>query len=542
KLYHGHNLLRQIAIKLHHQQENVSQMYLYEFIQTFDHEKKFYEQIHQNEIKDFQLCYFDHIRQLYANSICDFQHLFTDVSQILRTPIPIEFDNELTELIQAATISLDNVEKIKSFIQTITELLNDLRDNEYFLQRQWADSLKETCRMLAIENSFLNFVPIGIKCENYVALCIHLIRMRTILQERSVNIEEKEAKQWDESMNNDSIEEQQQPNRFREYLNQSGESEETSCASTDPEWTEWPETDPASADPSAGVNLDPWNPDRPSEPTLPRALANPPGETFEYSSLFELTIALVPLSTSTLFEQIHSQNEQPTAIDLRKPLKFTITDLNGKTTLSLWRSEILCQKLRDLFKKEKYDENILGIIDKNKIFLNFMNDDVQLPQQICQEYWIIRKDSLFTIQFQFRENRFEYFSTADGEISAIINRFVADQNITPLSEGIYLCFFDEQGKTIENGMVADLNKLQENPEAKTIPIIVTEDNLNAKSLSQVTLRTEQNQERIGLFHSDANWDHVNEWLKHFADITDPPSEYAFLNRKQQIILDDEQSI
>ncbi|CAF1513265.1 unnamed protein product [Adineta ricciae] len=540
KLYHGHNLLRQIAIKLHHQQENVSQMYLYEFIQTFDHEKKFYEQIHQNEIKDFQLCYFDHIRQLYANSICDFQHLFTDVSQILRTPIPIELEIELGRMLQAVVISVDSIDEIKSTIQTVTDLLNDLRDNEYFLQRQWAESLTETCELLSIKNTVLNYVSAGIKCENYVPLCIYLIRMRSTLQERTVNIEEKESKQWNESMISDSVE--QQPNRFREYLNQSTEPDEPPPTPIDPEPFEWPNIDPTDVDPTAEFMSNSTNGEHRPEPAHPRPLPNLLEETFESFSLFELTVALVPLSTSKLFEKIHDQNEQPTATDLKKGLRFTVTDLNEKAAARLWRSENLCQKLREFFKQEKLDENLLGVIDQNKIFLDFSNDSCQLPKQICQEYRIIRKDSLFTVQFQFRENQFDYFMTSDGDISVIINRFIADQNIEPSSEGIYLCFFDEQGKSIENETIADLSKRLKNPETKTIPIIVIEENLNTKSLSQVTLRTEQNQERIGLFRSDANWNHVNEWLKRFTDITDPPSEYAFLSREQQIILDDEQSI
>ncbi|CAF3860659.1 unnamed protein product, partial [Adineta steineri] len=186
-------------------------MNLYDFIRTFDHEQNFQRQIEQYEIKDFQLMYFDHICQLYANSISNFQHLFTDVSQLLRTPIEIQLDNELSEMLQGATISVDDIDGIKVLIQTITDLLNDLRTNEHFLQRQWTDSLKETCSILAIENSILNLIPDGIKCENYVALCIHLIRMRTILQEQMVNIEEKETKQWDENINNKPID--QHPNR-----------------------------------------------------------------------------------------------------------------------------------------------------------------------------------------------------------------------------------------------------------------------------------------------------------------------------------------
>ncbi|CAF1248253.1 unnamed protein product [Adineta steineri] len=537
KLYHGHNLLRQIAIQLKHHQENISQMNLYDFIRTFDHEQNFQRQIEQYEIKDFQLMYFDHICQLYANSISNFQHLFTDVSQLLRTPIEIQLDNELSEMLQGATISVDDIDKIKVLIQTITDLLNDLRTNEHFLQRQWTDSLKETCSILAIENSILNLIPDGIKCENYVALCIHLIRMRTILQERMVNIEEKETKQWDENINNKPID--QHPNRFSNYLNEISIENDVSKNSVETDdkdiWLDIPGY--TSANP---IVDDIFFDDHVKETPIPQPTTT---TTFDYESLFQLDVKSVPLTTSILFEQIHNHKEESIAIDLKKALKFSITHPDRKVASSFWKGENLFHKLREVFKKEKYDENIFVIIDKNGILLDFLNESTSVPKRIPQELFIIQKESLFQIEFRFQDNNFKYFVSSNVKIPSIIQRFLIDYNIKPSSDETYLCFFNEHRKTIENETIADLIKQTNNPESKIIPIIITEDNLNTSSLYQITLRTKQNQEQIGFFHPTANWKHVNEWLKHFDQIIDSPTnEYSFFNKEQKTILDEYQTI
>ncbi|UJR29383.1 hypothetical protein I4U23_010595 [Adineta vaga] len=539
KLYHGYNLLRQIAIQLKHQQTDLSQRNLYEFIQTFDHEKNLYQQIQQYEIKDFQLCYFDHIRQLYANSISDFQHLFTDVSQSLRTSIDLQIDHELTDMLQAATISIDDIERIKSFIQILTDFLNDLRTNEYFLQRQWADSLKETCQILAIESSILNFIPNEIKCENYVALCIHLIRMRTILQERMVNIEEKQSTQWNESINNKSL--HQQPNRFLNYLNETTVEENLPLPDDDTIWldlSEYMSSNTIIGEDLLGDGIE-FTEQKEIVPIPQPITTTTSEESFDYSSLFQLDLKLVPLTTSSLFEQIRTENDQTITV-VKGGLKLSVTHPDGNVHSSMGKSENLFERLRKLFDEKKHDVNKYALCDKNDILLDFNG---KLPKQISQEYFIIEKEHLFTIQFRFQETQIEYLVTSKCNISTIIHHYLTDQDIKPSSDESYLCFFNEHGTTIEKGTINDLIKQMDNSETKVIPIIVTEENINQNFLCQITLQTKQNQEQIGLFHSAANWQHVNDWLKHFAQFIDSPTnEFAFLHKEQKLILDEDQSI
>ncbi|CAF1638446.1 unnamed protein product, partial [Didymodactylos carnosus] len=101
---------------------------------------------------------------------------------------------------------------------------------------QSTESIIEICKIMAIENILLNFIPVDIKCENYVHLSISLIKQRSKLQELMINIEEKFYKTnqinlWSEKFiitQNipEEEEEQQQPktNRFAQFLTNNDDS------------------------------------------------------------------------------------------------------------------------------------------------------------------------------------------------------------------------------------------------------------------------------------------------------------------------------
>ncbi|CAF4218433.1 unnamed protein product, partial [Adineta steineri] len=353
-----------------------------------------------------------------------------------------------------------------------------------------------------------------------------------------VNIEEKETKQWDENINNKPID--QHPNRFSNYLNDISIENDVSKNSIETDdkdiWLDIPgytSTNPIVDD----IFFD----DHVKEIPIPQPTTTT--TTFDYESLFQLDVKSVPLTASILFEQIHNHKEESITIDLNKALKYSITHPDGKVASSFWKGENLFHKLREMFKKEKYDENIFVIIDKNDILLDFLNESTQAPKRIPQELFIIQKESLFQIEFRFQDNNFKYFISSNVKIPSIIQRFLTDYNIKPSSDENYLCFFNEHKRTIENETIADLIKQTNNPESKTIPIIITENNLNTSLLYQITLRTKQNQEQISFFHPTANWKHVNEWLKHFDQIIDSPTnEYSFFNKEQKTILDEYQII
>jgi hypothetical protein len=327
--------------------------------------------------------------------------------------------------------------------------------------------------------------------------------MRTILQERVVNIEVKETKQWNESIDLKSHE-QKQANRFLDFLIEPSTSNETSQNLIDTDAKDiWPEIPNYTPNDPIGSNLLDQN-DLPREHQFPTTQQAAFEEHFEYSSLFELNLKFVPLISSNLFEQMHKQREEPSAqaTTSTKAQKFIVTHPNAESKTCLWRSENLFERLRNIFDKEKYDINQFVVVDKNEILVDFTNTNARLPNQVSLEYFIIERTLLFTIQFHFETKLFEYFATSKSNISIIIDRFITDNDIKSSSTDIYLCFFDEHGKTIDNVSIVDLTNRTDQLQNKIIPIKVTEEDTNTTMLCEVALRSKQGKQNLKILFSN----------------------------------------
>jgi hypothetical protein len=509
KLYHSYNLFRQIIFMLKDQKNDRSTDDLYTFIESIDDNNGLRQQLEQYEVKNFKLCYIDHVRKLYETSIRGFEHLFTDVSPLLRVPINTQLNTELTKKLETSLVNsnYDNkIEKINQTIQSITNLLNDLKEIEDILQQQSIQSLTSTCTIMSVENPILKDIPENIKCENYVALSIHLIKIRSTLQEKIININEKENKiLWHEDFSpNSQWRATQQENCFQNYLNvengittvnqQNNINDEGSwdflqMNVDNPNYDGMPENDVFN-----------------DEPTLVQS--NPITTTDnsgfqeidiegvpEYSTLLQLVIKIVPLTTSTFIQRIHDkqqQKEEIESIPLTKIQKFAIAHPDGKVGSHGWRGEKLYEQLRKLFTEKKYDTKTLGIVDKDQIFMDFLNPDSQLPPRLMLDYKIIEKTSLIQIQFQFQTNTFEYFATSDANISTIIHRFISDSNLQPKSPEIYFVFSDEFGKCINGETIADLSV------DKLVKIIVIEANVNNDTLCEVIVHPNEGKDFLYL--------------------------------------------
>jgi hypothetical protein len=463
KLYNAHCILRQIALTLTTHQDDKSLIYLYEFVRTTDHDRDLYQKLEQYEIKDFQLCYIDHILKLYAESISGFQHLFTDVHHLLRIPIDSQLNTELIQKFDENMINIDysdDIDKIHSKIQMITDFLNELKPIEDALLQQSARSLTETCKHLAIENPMLLWIPERIKCENYVALNIHLIRTRSILQERKVNIEEKEMILWNENFHS-SKQQDKHANRFHQYLNSQDREQTFDRRPYINESNDW--TLPLMDTEISDIDL---------------TDENRPNDDAKYSSLIEVNMKLVPSTSSVFMQQIHKYREerQGETATVTKAQKYTIVHPDGKSNTYLWKSDKLFEQLKKLFDDKKYDQNVFAIVDKSGIFIDFTKNDYRPLHQSLVEYNIIEKQLLIQVQFHFQSQLSEYLVAPKGPISAVIQRFIHDKHLKSLSPEIILCFFDDYGRCIDNST------------CKTDNIFVTEEASNTNNLCEFVLR------------------------------------------------------
>ncbi|CAF5130369.1 unnamed protein product, partial [Rotaria sp. Silwood1] len=126
-------------------------------------------------------------------------HTFINVSHLIRVPFDKKLNDELDHIFRSSLIPSNDQtikEEFQSKIRMITEFLNDLKDIEDLLAGQWTQSFVEICEYLRIDNLIVKLIPKEIKCENYVPLCLKPIDIRSQLQERTIDIEEKTIDLW----------------------------------------------------------------------------------------------------------------------------------------------------------------------------------------------------------------------------------------------------------------------------------------------------------------------------------------------------------
>ncbi|CAF1573843.1 unnamed protein product [Rotaria sp. Silwood1] len=336
KLYHGHNFLRQIATILRHNSDDHSSKGLYEFVESGTEENAHLrEQLERYEIKDFQLCYIDHVRQLYEKSIGGFQYLFTDVPHLLHTPIDEQSHNELNQIIESA-LNLTNenlqIDEIQSIVQRITEFSNELKAIENTLLEQSTRSLREICEYITVENPIISLIPDVIKCEHYVSLNIYLIQLRSILQERTINIQEREATIWSENFDLQSDAQQQDRKRscYQDYLTPMTTVDNDQKENDSDEWSLLPIKTEDLVDNTNNETLNVI--DRELEPKLEfEVVQNIEDEiSSEYRSLFKLSIRFVPLTCSTLVQQVHEQEHSILSTIATRAQRYTLKYPDGK--------------------------------------------------------------------------------------------------------------------------------------------------------------------------------------------------------------------
>ncbi|CAF1461212.1 unnamed protein product [Didymodactylos carnosus] len=278
-------------------------------------------------------------------------------------------------------------EELQDKIRTITEFLNDLKNIENCFSRLWAESLTEICALLYIENPIITLLPKEIKCENYVPLCLKLIEIRSQLQERMIDIEEKTIDLWNARFD---IPDTDQPkeNSFNIFRNKTDDViglDPNLIFTPDPQLPTTPKpTTPM--DPFDWEGLIPLGPASPSPP-LPVVYE----KTINYTSLFKLKITLI--SFPILFEKSRIQVEQ--LASKTQNTRFVITFKDGKQTkYHCSKPEKFYMQLKKIFDEKKYDLNTIGIIDSNQILVDFMKTNVNNSLPIIEEEYHIKEKRL----------------------------------------------------------------------------------------------------------------------------------------------------
>ncbi|CAF4089676.1 unnamed protein product, partial [Rotaria magnacalcarata] len=432
------------------------------------------------------------------------------------------------------------IDELQSIVQQITAFSNELKAIENTLLQQSAKSLREICEFVAVENPILQLIPNTIKCEHYVSLNIYLIQLRSILQERTINIQERERKIWSENLDLQCDNQQQtkEVNRYQVYLNPTTTVDNNQTGN---EIDEWPllltETDKLTdIDKDKGRNtIDPEPEPVEIEPApiIERVISS------VYRSLFKLKIQFVPLTYSTLIQKLHEQEHPILSTLATKAQKYSLKYPDGRKPSShLCKSEKLFENLKKAFSENRYDPETFAVIDQSQIVIDFINAGNRVPRSMSPEYSIIERTHLVDLRIHFRTNLFKYSTTSTCEILAIINRFTEESQLEITSSDTRLCFFDEVGKCIDDKTVGDIDRTENN---STVNIYVKEEDNTISVLSQITVQLKEDQHHTNLFSSATTWQQINRWIKTLI-VDESIDNYIIWDPEQKIVVDENHPI
>ncbi|CAF1180009.1 unnamed protein product [Adineta steineri] len=506
QLQNEFNFLQRIIGEVKDSLEDYSSMKLSEFVQNTNYDQK---------IKDFPLSQIKYIRQFYQKSIYNFQHAFINVSHLINVPLDKQLSDELDHILKSSFISSNNPTKKEEFqakIRMITEFLNDLKEIEDSLARQWTDSLIETCGIFCIENPIVELLPTEIKCKNYIPLCLKLIKIRSQLQEQMIDIEEKSIDLWNAHFDIQVIN-QSNENSFQvfRYKDDSLSSFNTNQSST---------IETTSAD-----LIDWWEIiDIPSKSQV----------VDDRTSLFTLKITSISLSPSVLFENCRKQAEQWASKIPNSRLVVTLKD--GKQAKYFCKPEKFYEKLKKIFEEKKYDYNTTAVIDSNQLYVDFMklNDNNSLPI-IVSEYYVVEKQFLIPILLEYENNQFKYFAKATATLTSILNRFILDQQWKFTSPQNYFNVFDSLGRYISEDSL--INKIYRYNEQSPVHLQILQCNEDEKNICEVSLTTSQ------YFSQATTWKQIDTWSKTLhINAESTTDRYNFWNIEQQYIIHENETL
>ena len=480
QLQNEFNFLQRIIDLLNNSDEDYSSRNISEFVQNTNYDSR---------IKDFPLSQIKYILRLYQQSIQNFQHAFINVSPLINVPLDKELSGELDQILKLSFISSNDQTKIRM----ITEFLNDLKDIEDSLARQWADSLSETCGILCIENPIITLLPKEIKCKNYIPLCLKLIEIRSQLQEQMIDMEEKIVDLWNPHFDNQDTN-QSNENSFQLFRDKDDTLLSFNTIET----------------PSADL-IDWWE------------IIDIPSN----SHVFRVKVTSISLPPSLLFEKCRIQAEQWASKTANPRLVFTLKD--GTQGKYLCRPEKFYEKFKKIFEEKKYDYNTIAIIDSNQLFVDFINTNGKNSVPIIEsEYHVVDKQLLISILLEYENYQLEYFATGTATLTVILSRFILDQQLKFTSPKNYFSVFDSLGRYMDEDTT--INQIYRYDEQSPIHLRILQFHQDQNNLCEVSLTTTQ------YFSQDTTWKQIYTWSKISADRNN------FWNVEQQYIIDEDEPL
>ena len=479
KLNNAHHLLGRMIDSLKSSEVDLSRTNLYEYCS-----KDLFQQCQENQIKDFPLEEIDYIHQFYEQTINRSQHCLLNVSDLLRVPLERHFDAEEFHHLLLPSDDQQNESRLQEAIENMTKFLNDLKNAEEILLKHLSRSLREICQDdWHIKNPILGLIPAEIKCQNYLPLRMKLIEIRAKLQEKIIQLNEKNTILWSPNFGSQDSEEQTIFQRFKNpnidpFLLQ------TEPASNTLE----PDRQAHKDDDILLIDFDDFSTDLPSSSHQRQFLGK-----LDYTPCFGLIIKSAPFISSTLFNTIRKQMKSP--LTSKKALNYKIIYTDGTSDKHFCRIEKIYEQLKKHFEAKTYDYDQLMIVDQNHLVVDFRNENHPTSKlYLSEEYRVIDKNCLISIILEFEGREWKYSGTNETRISSIINRFLLDREIPLTSNEIILGVFDELGKYIEDD--ASIAQIYRSNNIDGIRIKIVQSENETSKLSEITLRSKKGREKI----------------------------------------------
>ncbi|CAM4822618.1 unnamed protein product [Rotaria magnacalcarata] len=534
------NFLQRIIDVIKNSEENHSSMKLSEFVRNTNYDDRFAQQLEQYRIKDFSLSQIKNVYQLYEKSMNQFQHAYINISHLLRILLDKKLSDQLDEKLTETFIASDNQnnkEELQNNIQTITAFLNDLKAIEDMLAGQWAQSFVETCECLSIENSITKLIPKEIKCENYVPLCMKLIEMRTRLQERTIDIEEKTVELWNSrfDVQDTDLSNNNNNNNFQAFRQAFQNQDDELLIITPNPTGDLPINSVNVMDEIDKITASFDTSEKPTEP-----LTNDPGETISYDTLFKFEIRPISLSPSVLFETSRTQANELASRESSK--RFDVIFKEGKPEKHFCKPEKFYEKLGKIIESKKYDFSTTAIITPDHVSIDFRTKNENKPLPIIEaEYRVVDKSLLIPIILEYENKDFNYFALAEATIVTILSHFIVDQQLQFTSEN-YFSVFDFIGRCMAEDCQIDQIYRSEKQTETHVRVLRSAQNVNI--CREVIVTKSKDETRSQYFNSIATLKQIDLWTQIIGInvIEHPIQNYIYWHTEKQNIIDDNQTI
>lgn len=553
---------------------------LSEFIENTNYGNDFAEKYDEYGMKDFPLSSIDTIQRLYEEAINNFQNTFAHITQSMRIRLEPNKSNELDKNLEnffLIPIQNDDQEVIEKRLENITDFINNLKQSYLIFQMQPAESFEYVCEVLEYSADMYKLIPVGTKCENYVQVCQKLIDIRSVLYEKKINIRERITTLWNpyvdepnvNSMNTNDFEafRHSEPNPSLDIPTEPSQPSTTAPGPSNPVkpfdfFGDFDMVFPPVEEPSQALVAH-------SQPGIERMAS-----IMEYQSQGEMKINLISSpspSSSLLFQVIQSKLEQMGSIKV--PARLTVylpeEEAEKKARIAEGKArpgekkactaEKFYDKFREIFKAKITDSKLYGIIDPDRLHVDFWLKQKPNEGEItANEYEVIKRSELISIEIDFEKTITEFLATGEANLSAIISRFILNRKSEFQAPKNHFHVFDQQGKLLtEDCLIKQLHQLNKQTPIR-LEMIRSDSNNN--HVYEVTLTADSSKDNslnssfisfvslgepiVQIFSLTTTWKQINDWLVHIlqSDTGENTSNFNFWWKEKQTLIENNQLV